>query len=76
MRHFMYSRTQHKEQKKVAESINKEFKIGRVYIGGSHKPYTEILSGDIPISWYPDAMLVLSTSEDISTINYSDATYE
>lgn len=75
MRFFMYSRTQHKEQEKIADKVNRKFVIGRVYNNGTHKMYTEILTGSIPISRYSDA-IVVSSIEDLNLANYTDATYE
>lgn len=75
MRFFMYSRTQHKEQEKIADTVNRKYVAGRVYNNGMHKMYTEILTGELPVSRYSDATVV-SSVEDINQANYTDAVFE
>lgn len=72
-KYFVYSRTQHREQDRIAESINRSYICGKVYYKGVYKLYTEIL--DSPYSRYSDSNIIMST-EDYTTANYTEAVFE
>lgn len=74
MKHFIYSRAQHKEQIDIAAKINKKFIPGTVYIRGGWKPYTEMVS--VPNNRYSDASIILSTEDDtLSDIKFTVASF-
>lgn len=74
-KYFMFSRTQQREQIKIAETINKKHIVGKVYHKGIWNQYTEILN--TPNSRFSDATVILISEDDtLDNINFTDVSFE